>query len=321
MERKEAIEIIRKLYNESLFLKKDKEAMVTLIPELAESENERIINNIRKVIGWYRGMFTEKSLMPEQYQEIDAWLEMRGEQKPVDKVEPKFHEGEWIVRELDNTCYQIKKCILNVTDNKYGYDLTNGGYISSLDANFYHLWTIEDAKDSHVLAYNDGSLTIFRYRLSGLDAGLYMAHVLLTDKIEFKQTCAIADVHPATKEQHDTLMKAMTDAGYTFDFKKKELKKIEQKPWSEEDERDFDVIYGIIYNSCNAEDASRLIEWLKSLKDRVQSQPQQQWSEEDETRLTNIIIMLKEGASYHFIKDDITKAVDWLKSLKQRIRG
>lgn len=44
----------------------------------------------------------------------------------------------------------------------------------------------------------------------------------------------------------------------------------EQKPaeWSKEDERNFDIIYGIIYNSCNAEDASRLIAWLKSLKDR-----------------------------------------------------
>lgn len=41
-----------------------------------------------------------------------------------------------------------------------------------------------------------------------------------------------------------------------------------------------------------------------------------EWSEEDETRLTNIIIMLKEGASHHFIKNDITKSVDWLKSLR-----
>lgn len=39
--------------------------------------------------------------------------------------------------------------------------------------------------------------------------------------------------------------------------------------WSEEDERNFDIIYGIIYNSCNAEDASRLIAWLKAIKDRV----------------------------------------------------
>lgn len=42
------------------------------------------------------------------------------------------------------------------------------------------------------------------------------------------------------------------------------------------------------------------------------------WSEEDETVLTNTIIMLKEGASLHFNKKDITKAVDWLKSLKDR---
>jgi len=44
------------------------------------------------------------------------------------------------------------------------------------------------------------------------------------------------------------------------------------------------------------------------------------WGEEDETRLTNIIIMLKEGASLHFSKNDITKAVDWLKSLKPQNR-
>lgn len=62
--------------------------------------------------------------------------------------------------------------------------------------------------------------------------------------------------------------------------------------------------------------------WLKSLKDRVGCEANcattKEWSEEDETRLTNIIIMLKEGASHHFIKDDITKAVDFLKSLRHQ---
>jgi hypothetical protein len=38
-----------------------------------------------------------------------------------------------------------------------------------------------------------------------------------------------SNVYPATKEQRDTLMKAMADAGYTFDFEKKELKKVEPK--------------------------------------------------------------------------------------------
>ena len=56
-----------------------KECFYKEFPELAESKDEKIINNIKKVIGWYRGMFTEKSLMPEEYQEIDAWLEKQGE--------------------------------------------------------------------------------------------------------------------------------------------------------------------------------------------------------------------------------------------------
>ena len=51
----------------------------------------------------------------------------------------------------------------------------------------------------------------------------------------------------------------------------------EQKPteWSKEDERNFDIIYGIIYNSCIAEDASRLNAWLLSLR------PQKQWKPSD----------------------------------------
>lgn len=61
-----------------------KEELANLIPELKESEDGRIINNIKKVIGWYRCMFTEKSLMPEEYQEINAWLEKQGEQKPIE---------------------------------------------------------------------------------------------------------------------------------------------------------------------------------------------------------------------------------------------
>ena len=56
----------------------------------------------------------------------------------------------------------------------------------------------------------------------------------------------------------------------------KSTDKVEQPAeWSKEDKRNFDIIYGIIYNSCNAEDASRLIEWLLSLR------PQKQWKPSD----------------------------------------
>ena len=97
---------------------------------------------------------------------------------------------------------------------------------------------------------------------------------------------------------------------------------IEQKPaWSEDDNKHFERILKELENQWQRplnrpylDEIESDYNWLKSLKDRVQ--PKQEWSEEDETGLTNTIIMLKEGASLHFNKKDITKAVDWLKSLR-----
>lgn len=83
-----------------------------IFPELKESmenDDEKIINNIKKVIWWYRGMFTEKSLMPEEYQEIDAWLEKQGEHKPTAEevlikagLKPYKDGNQWCVLLGDN---------------------------------------------------------------------------------------------------------------------------------------------------------------------------------------------------------------------------
>ena len=43
-----------------------------------------------------------------------------------------------------------------------------------------------------------------------------------------------------------------------------------------------------------------------------------EWSEEDKTRLTNILIMLQEYVIHHYSKDDVNKSVDWLKALPER---
>lgn len=70
-----------------------------------------------------------------------------------------------------------------------------------------------------------------------------------------------------------------------------------------------------------------VLDWLKSLKDRVSPQPKQEWSEEDEYTLNETIQHLKE-----LIEIDKTKHcacdvqyyqrdIDWLKSLKQRMNN
>ena len=102
----------------------------------------------------------------------------------------------------------------------------------------FKLWTIADARDGDVLCCESGWTCIFK--------------TLNSDNISFSSYCFMdntgwfcetgseshtlekafikaynGEIYPATKEQRSTLMKAMANAGYTFDFEKKELKEIE----------------------------------------------------------------------------------------------
>ena len=99
-----------------------------------------------------------------------------------------------------------------------------------------------------------------------------------------------------------------------------------EKPttWSEEDLR---IINNIILVLSNQEcwDAAygrkenlyqKEIYWLKSLKDRVQPQPKQEWSEEDENRINRLIAYFEDKESFT-AEDDVVYA-NWLKSLKSK---
>lgn len=56
--------------------------------------------------------------------------------------------------------------------------------------------------------------------------------------------------------------------------------------------------------------------WLKSLKDKVLPQLKQEWSEEDESMLQNILECLRHG--WKKLPTDILKYESWLESLKER---
>ena len=148
----------------------------------------------------------------------------KGEQKPVEKVEPKFKVGDWVV-DRNGTVQQIlsyKDCI---------YKHTNG-YSSKMFEDEWRMWNVaKDAKDGDVLATDDGNIFVFDGTVE--EAKYPFAYYGLTrrrfESYDRRLPFTHNNVHPATKEQRDTLMKAMADAGYTFDFEKKELKRIEQK--------------------------------------------------------------------------------------------
>ena len=155
-----------------------------------------------------------------------AWLEKQGEQKPTDKVEPKFKNGKWIV--WQNKCYKVNY-------NGCGYELIDqNGLSTSLEYGTVeesaHLWTIQDAKDGDVLKEDSCTFIIERMKSDGTA----IIHCCLFDDGDFELGSTLGfdvdSTYPATKEQRDLLFQKMKEAGYEFDFEKKELRKTEWNP-------------------------------------------------------------------------------------------
>ena len=90
MEREEAIKTVKNNWPEGRLMLQ--EALQTLIPELNESEDERI----RK---WIEKELESKYVVDDIVNNVMAskalaWLEKQGKQESADKIEPKFQVGE-----------------------------------------------------------------------------------------------------------------------------------------------------------------------------------------------------------------------------------
>ncbi len=204
-------------------------------------------------------------------------LEKQGEQKPNDKVEPKFKNGQWIV--WQDKCYKVNY-------NGCGYELVDqNGWSTSLgygtiDENA-HIWDItKDAKDGDVLEFDDHGMPVVGIvSYVNKTTGKVDVYCLLENN-NFKMgnyyNLDTIKPHPATKEQHDILFQKMKEAGYEWDAEKKELKNIEQKfSWSEDDEKMIRSIccylneFGNWLSDKNEEKSQSIYkacDWLKSLK-------------------------------------------------------
>ncbi len=374
----QALEVAKETYNKQPMYKDWLESM---FPELKESEDEKV----RKEIVGFIQIEVEDEIVGNKW---IAWLEKQGEQKPSDKVEPRFKVGDWITNgdytwkivEVETLDYILQSQDGNVVDDT----------ISHVDEQF-HSFTIEDAKDGDVLT-NGKMVVIFKrfeepsYRQHivayiGLDRG---GDIQITDDT---WRLGIDKTKPATKEQRDLLFQEMKEAGYEWDAEKKELKKIEDEEYNGED-YGIDSLYhaqrilektlgkvdgyqtddGILSHKCAITAVKKLyeqkstwsegdeeriknilsvldvqvcwdgatgkkgnpyqkeIDWLKSLKDRVQ--PKQEWHEDDEDMIQalNACIDAEIKSGMNYISFDsksilIGKVKNWLKSLKQRIGG
>ena len=132
------------------------------------------------------------------------------------------------------------------------------------------------------------------------------------------QVWQIANNAAITWEQSFAILMAAKNA-----YDKGKADAIVQTPvWSEDDEKMW--LSAIEYVRTHPAQTRSVVEWLKSLKERVIPQPKQEWSEEDERIVTRIVESLSayadklqyEGFCHN--SEVLYEQIDWLKFIKER---
>lgn len=249
-------------------------------------------------------------------------LEKQGEQESADKHEPKFNVGDWItngdytwkVIEVEQFDYILQSQDGNIVDDTISY----------VDKKF-HSFTVKDAKDGDVLCTYECGTPKIVFILKGTPKKHYALGYHCYYNIMYphfgpdsEKGCLAPndeDVKPATKEQRDTLERAITNAGYTFNFEKKELKKIKQKPQRMVSAEAKEALY----DKPTDEEMKELLrtEYEKGRADTI-AEMEKDWSEEDDVMLQACLDTLQAKSLMGKVDTTITM---WLKSLKVRIGG
>ena len=277
----------------------------------------------------------------------DAGYEWDDEMKELKKIEPKFKVGDCVVYNRNDSSREIL----------YVYDIRDGRYYFNDNIHLSwsvkecdekcHLWTIQDAKNGDVLAEHE--IIVLFEKIEDQNIRCYCTyHYLGFNPAFYVDTLQNKNPYrPATKEQCDLLFQQMKDAGYEWDDEKKELKKIEQnsKPINPKfkvgdiisdgiseveivsiDKNKYNVTNGEIENDahiCNwvvyfkDQEKWKLAEYNCSEENKKHPQSKQEWSEDDEEKLRDVIRLVEQGAPVRPISDHYT---DWLKSLKDRFQ-
>lgn len=326
----------------------DRETIEYIFPELKESEDERI----KKVlIGWFKRYKEEDICGSEMFNGIPtdnilAWLEKQGEhanfrskiqigdevtrnednmlvnriakkdekqdeQKPADEAEPKFKVGDWVIDKngIVKQILSYKDCIYKHTD----------GYSSKMFEDEWKLWDItKDAKPGDVLIHNECTF-IFMGIKDGIVQALEENLLDGTNPVPFGEPSKDKNYYyPATKEQRDALIKAMADAGYAFDFEKKELKKFEQKAteWHEKT-KGLDELETYILSLVPNRPLDAIKVDSKNIRFIINKE-QKSWSEEDE----QFLLVCKNALAKYQVSDkwDASIISQWLENRLKPLR-
>lgn len=250
------MEDYKQKYEEALarakYLKENTDSIVALdvsacfekiFPELVKSKDELIREEILNCFVEMKKQGCFPSKHKEQYDSWISWLKKQDEHNDfapksameaikeekidnVNKVEPKFKVGDWVVLEDSLSIYKI----VEVCKSWYEVISNNDGIhysISFDEEDDCRLWTIEDAKDGNVLCFNDDVFILKYYILFNkvvchccYNKYFMPNNAYLITKEDFSK------IHPATTEQRNFLFQKMKNMGYEWDVKEKKLIKL-----------------------------------------------------------------------------------------------
>ena len=287
-----------------------------IFPELQESDDEMIRKELLEHCKNQAKPYIETGNKCPQIQSWIAWLEKQGEQKAANESEPKFKVTDWVV---DNCgCVWRIEGILNKFYILEGIDGCKSRPTIEWVNKTFHLWDItKDANDGDVLSFKDDKECPFLYK-GCLDpdhpnspvayGGICSGGKFIPGGKKFNNWWTDKKVYPATKEQRDTLMKAMDDAGYEFDFDKKELKKTNS--YCQENCKGYQET-----GKCFADG---------DCKAKIEAEQNSALSEKYEKigkELIEFCEKCSQGQTVINSQNDFTRWTDWLKSIKERLQS
>lgn len=287
MTREEAINIVRNIYQTD----KEKEALATLIPELAESEDERIR---KELVEAFEALDIDSSWNGIPVKSILAWLK---DQKPVSN--PKWTELTWEdINYLEDLMAKVH------------YEFRNG-----IGAESFGKEVLEKFRE-----YKEDEDTDEKEQRGKIERAPQgdVVTMLLSDTNTSKSDSILsgrADQKPYEPKNWPADKENLSQG---------------QKPaeWSKNDTVFLNEITDFFENKTIRlqHDIDMYAHWLKSLPDRFNLQPKQEWSEEDERMIGRIRSVVNECASYNdaldvngdYCEGDYAKLDAWLKSLPER---
>ena len=333
----EAIKRAKGVIEQNPLMEYLKKGIEYILPELKESGDERMLNLLKKYVHYN---ISDLALEADHItrEQLESWLEKQGEQDPYNGVSFKYNGHTWgmcardngvdilldrqLIKHLEKQGEQKQDPCEHCADKrlnchnfpcikKRAFKQGKSALEAIIDEKVDNANKVEPKfKDGDVLKSPSHHL-IWIYK----DNEHYYACVnmnYVTKNVAIDGLLSIPkDACPATREQRKQLEKAMVYAGYIFDFKKKELKKIEDKieiPFGAKDSELQEATY-YIPKGFHAEIDDNKVVIKKGEKPTA-------WSEWDEINLEKAIWYV-ENPSPMAVKNSML--VEWLKSLKGRV--